>query len=135
MHHFKEVEMNKLESAQRFAEIMLEHLYRNGSTIDSKEISEKAFILADAMQSEADKRQANTTIASHVESNEWQPDWSQAPKGFNRFVVGSDGGYGFFTNMEPKLQGTFWFVGSDGIAIKDHGYKGNWQDSLRKRPQ
>ena len=48
--------MNKLESAQRFAEIMLEHLYRNGSTIDSKEISEKAFILADAMQAEADKR-------------------------------------------------------------------------------
>ena len=55
--------------------------------------------------------------------------------GFNRFVVGSDGGYGFFTNMEPQLQDDFWFVGADGIVIKDHGYQGNWQDSLRKRPQ
>ena len=44
--------------------------------------------------------------------------------GFNRFVVGSDGGYGFFTNMEPQLQDDFWFVGADGIVIKDHGYQG-----------
>ena len=101
---------------------------------------------ADAMQAEADKREPSgfpnvlrgacgEIVAVKVDDKEWQPDWSQAPMGFNRFVVGSDGGYGFFTNMEPQLQDDFWFVGADGIVIKDHGYQGNWQDSLRKRPQ
>ena len=106
---------------------------------------------ADAMQAEADKRAEqkrkeiremlnadNTFIekeGQHFDDVEWQPDWSGAPMGFNRFVVGSDGGYGFFTNMEPQLQDDFWFVGADGIVIKDHGYTGDWQDSLRKRPQ
>ena len=104
---------------------------------------------ADAMQAEADKRKPipklpalQQTFIDGVEQpryapscDEWQPDWSGAPMGFNRFVVGSDGGYGFFTNMEPQLQDDFWFVGADGIVIKDHGYTGDWQDSLRKRPQ
>ena len=114
-----------------------------------RSIAFDAWTLADAMQAEADKRKPipklpalQQTFIDGVEQpryapscDEWQPDWSQAPMGFNRFVVGSDGGYGFFTNMEPQLQDDFWFVGADGIVIKDHGYRGNWQDSLRKRPQ
>ena len=114
-----------------------------------RSIAFDAWTLADAMQAEADKRKPipklpalQQTFIDGVEQpryapsyEEWQPDWSQAPMGFNRFVVGSDGGYGFFTNMEPQLQDDFWFVGADGIVIKDHGYRGNWQDSLRKRPQ
>ena len=96
-----------------------------------------AWQYADAMQAEADKRMVKLpdVFFDTKQNEEWQPDWSQAPMGFNRFVVGSDGGYGFFTNMEPQLQDDFWFVGADGIVIKDHGYQGNWQDSLRKRPQ
>ena len=96
-----------------------------------------AWKYADAMQAEADKRVVKLpdVFFDAKQNEEWQPDWSQAPMGFNRFVVGSDGGYGFFTNMEPQLQDDFWFVGADGIVIKDHGYQGNWQDSLRKRPQ
>ena len=114
-----------------------------------RSIAFDAWTLADAMQAEADKRKPipklpalQQTFIDGVEQpryapscDEWQPDWSDAPMGFNRFVVGSDGGYGFFTNMEPQLQDDFWFVGADGIVIKDHGYQGNWQDSLRKRPQ
>ena len=114
-----------------------------------RSIAFDAWTLADAMQAEADKRKPipklpalQQTFIDGVEQpryapscDEWQPDWSQAPMGFNRFVVGSDGGYGFFTNIEPQLQDDFWFVGADGIVIKDHGYQGNWQDSLRKRPQ
>ena len=96
-----------------------------------------AWEYADAMQAEADKRAVKLpdVFFDTKQNEEWQPDWSQAPIGFNRFVVGSDGGCGFFTNMEPQLQDDFWFVGADGIVIKDHGYQGNWQDSLRKRPQ
>ena len=85
--------MNKLQMAHDYAKLMLEHLYRNGATIDSKEISEKAFILADAMQSEADKRKSKPELPSLQQTfingveqprydppcEEWQPDWSQAP--------------------------------------------------------
>ena len=121
----------------------------NVSVKTNNEIIAFAWQYADAMQAEADKRKSKPELPSLQQTfidgveqpryapscDEWQPDWSQAPMGFNRFVVGSDGGYGFFTNMEPQLQDDFWFVGADGIVIKDHSYKGNWQDSLRKRPQ
>ena len=145
--------MNKLDMAHEYAMKCIGN--PNVSVKTNNEIIAFAWQYADAMQAEADKREkeesekkradiremlkANNTFVEregqHFDDVEWQPDWSQAPMGFNRFVVGSDGGYGFFTNMEPQLQDDFWFVGADGIVIKDHGYRGNWKDSLRKRPQ
>ena len=145
--------MNKLDMAHEYAMKCIGN--PNVSVKTNNEIIAFAWQYADAMQAEADKREkeesekkradiremlkANNTFiereGQHFDDVEWQPDWSQAPMGFNRFVVGSDGGYGFFTNMEPQLQDDFWFVGADGIVIKDHGYRGNWKDSLRKRPQ
>lgn len=141
--------MDKLTMANSWALKLLE-INDGNLNID---YATSAWSYADAMQAEADKREDKALpdailnnekrkqeqINHHdalveVGLEEWQPDWSQAPDGFNRFVVGSDGGYGFFTNMEPQLQDDFWFVGADGIVIKDHGYQGNWQDSLRKRP-
>ena len=124
--------------AQEYALKMLENL--NPMQIDKPTrdgIAYECFELAEAMLVENDKRVVKLpdVFFDTNKNEEWQPDWSQAPMGFNRFVVGSDGGYGFFTNMEPQLQDDFWFVGADGIVIKDHGYQGNWQDSLRKRPQ
>ena len=124
-------------------------LMETNPKLNAKYATEFVWEMVDAMQAEADKRKPipklpalQQTFIDGVEQpryapscDEWQPDWSQAPMGFNRFVVGSNGGYGFFTNMEPQLQDDFWFVGADGIVIKDHGYQGNWQDSLRKRPQ
>ena len=123
--------MNKLQMAHEY---FMKH-GRNNSWMESDVID--AWKYADAMQAEADKRVVKLpdVFFDANKNEEWQPDWSQAPMGFNRFVVGSDGGYGFFTNMEPQLQDDFLFVGADGIVIKDHGYRGNWQDSLRKRPQ
>ena len=134
--------MNKLQMAHEYA---MKHV-EEGFDINYDVLVVEAWKYADAMQAEADKREPSgfpnvlrgawgEIVAVKVDDKEWQPDWSQAPMGFNRFVVGSDGGYGFFTNMEPQLQDDFWFVGADGIVIKDHGYQGNWQDSLRKRPQ
>ena len=124
--------------SQEYALKMLENL--NPMQIDKPTrdgIAYECFELAEAMLAENDKRVVKLpdVFFDANKNDEWQPDWSQAPMGFNRFVVGSDGGYGFFTNMEPQLQDDFWFVGADGIVIKDHGYQGNWQDSLRKRPQ
>ena len=112
-------------------------LMETNPKLNAKYATEFVWEMVDAMQAEADKRVVKLpdVFFDANKNEEWQPDWSQAPMGFNRFVVGSDGGYGFFTNMEPQLQDDFWFVGADGIVIKDHGYQGNWQDSLRKRPQ
>lgn len=70
----------------------------------------------------------------YTSSEEWQPDWSQAPDGYNWFCVGSSGGYGFFSNQAPELFEDYYFVGADGFVVNNHGYQGNWQDSLRERP-
>ena len=120
-----------------------------------------AWSYADAMQAEADKRNYSekqdssewqpdfvpTEILAHdawrkswqreniKPSLEWQPDWSQAPDNCHFFCVASNDGYGFFNNIKPKLMGDYFYVGCGGLMIEDHGYQGNWQDSLRKRPQ
>lgn len=127
--------ITKHEAAQRFAEIMLNKL-ENPLLVQTNErmaiISENAFKLAGAMQAEADKREDKTRPEV---LEEWQPDWSQAPSGYDWFCVGSNGGYGFFSNQAPELFKDYYFVGADGFVVNNHGYQGAWRDSLRKRPQ
>lgn len=65
---------------------------------------------------------------------DWQPDWSQAPDYCHFFCVVFNGGYGFFTDIYPELMDDCFYVGCGGLMIEDHGYIGNWQDSLRERP-
>lgn len=92
---------------------------------------EMAWKYADAMQAESDKR----NIPEKPDSSEWQPDWSQAPDGYDWFCVGSETNNGYFCNIEPKqFKDKYWFVGEDSIEIINHGYTGDWRDSLRKRP-
>ena len=65
---------------------------------------------------------------------EWRPDWSQAPDGYNRFVIGSDHGIGFFTDIEPELiDQEYFYVGHNAKVVENHNYQGDWKDSLRKR--
>ncbi len=66
---------------------------------------------------------------------EWQPDWSQAPDDCRFFCVASDGGYGFFTNLEPEFMGDYFYIGCEGLMTENHGYTGDWRNSLRKRPK
>ena len=137
---------------------------QEGFDINYDVLAVEAWKYADAMQAEADKRvkakaaedaeeskvffeklrriETQNKFASAInegirkaEELEWQPDWSQAPDGFNRFVIGSPGGHGFFTNIEPEFQGDYYYIGSDGVVFHNHGYQGNWKNSLRKRPQ
>lgn len=126
--------MNKLEMAQRFAEIMLAAHYNNTANFESpSEFSSIAWKYADAMQAEADKREKQKAIDEYS-SPEWQPDWSQAPDDCCFFCVASNGGYGFFTNLEPEFMGDYFYVGCGGLMIENHGYTGDWRNSLRKRP-
>lgn len=56
--------------------------------------------------------------------SEWQPDWSQAPRGD---VVG--------WKMKTKEQ-AIWLAQDGGYYLApSFGYQGNWKDSLRKRPE
>lgn len=67
---------------------------------------------------------------------EWQPDWSQAPNGYDWFVVGGRSGKGFFCLVEPAIvKDHYWFVGEDCLSVDKHNYQGDWRNSLRKRPK
>ena len=69
-------------------------------------------------------------------SDEWQPDWSQAPSGYDWFVVGGRSGKGFFCLVEPAIvKDHYWFVGKDCLSVDKHNYQGDWRESLRKRPK
>ena len=116
---------------------------------------------ADAMQAEADKRECkertDVLLTKDKDGNclhfhhefghkkcmdcgasleEWQPDWSQAPSGYDWFVVGGRSGKGFFCLVEPEIvKDHYWFVGEDYLSVDKHNYQGDWRNSLRKRPK
>ena len=120
-----------------------------------------AWQYADAMQAEADKRECkertDVLLTKDKDGNclhfhhefghkkcmdcgasleEWQPDWSQAPSGYDWFVVGGRSGKGFFCLVEPEIvKDHYWFVGEDCLSVDKHNYTGDWRESLRKRPQ
>jgi len=81
------------------------------------------------------------TLAVSI-NEEWQPDWSQAPDGFDWWAL-DECGDAYFYSYEPYVKGGFdsWadadYIHADGAATKSvslFGYSGNWKDSLRKRP-
>lgn len=154
--------MDKLQMAHEWALVFTQH--NKDLSVAAKTVSAWAFDYADAMQAEADKRNKaeseqkrkeireilnapNTFIESegqHFDDvEEWQPDWSQAPDNLVQyFAVDESGRGGWFIN-KPKLCSDHWYWSNwserDGNDNYDHapsfGYQGNWQDSLRKRPQ
>ncbi|RZG74749.1 hypothetical protein [Acinetobacter sp. WCHAc060025] len=100
---------------------------------------------ADAMQAEADKRQGGVPEAILKASNssqlEWQPDWSVAPKHMNYFFMDRNGSKFWTVNEPDKPNRTehvmnFTDCGGDCYAYaSDQDYKGDWRNSLRKRPE
>ena len=135
--------MNKLDMAHEY---FMKH-GRNNSWMESDVID--AWKYADAMQAEADKRKPipkfpalQQTFIDGVEQpryapscDEWQPDWSDAPDNMTHFAVDANGS-GWFFNREPHADSdSCWYCGDDSAELKNHGYTGDWQDSLRKRPQ
>lgn len=73
---------------------------------------------------------------NHIEVDDWQPDWSQAPDGYDWFIVGGCSGKGYFCLIKPTIvKDHYWFVGEDCFSIDKHGYQGDWRNSLRKRPK
>ena len=132
--------MDKLTMAHEWA---MKKLELTKGCIPLQGLVECAWDYADAMQAEADSRVNKDR--PDVLQEEWQPDWSVAPDGFDWFVAWADEngivGGGFFYTVEPEPSpskhhlGSCW-IGRDCESIEtgSFGYIGNWQDSLRKRP-
>lgn len=122
--------MNKLELAHDYVMNYLSNPECEACTVSG--IVSVAWEYADLMFKQEEKRKDK----SRPEVLEgWQPDWSQAPDGFDWFCVGGCSGLGFFCNIEPKIfKDHYWFTGEDAKQVNCHGYKGDWKDSLRKRP-
>ena len=93
------------------------------------------------------KRDADNLIQSiyehltgEVKTNaviEWQPDWSQAPSWAVAWAMDMSGEcYWHSGSKEPKVDNHIFESSADGHTFEapSFGYKGNWQDSLRKRP-
>ena len=131
--------MNKLDMAHEY---FMKH-GRNNSWMESDVID--AWKYADAMQAEADKREVSIEEAmkDHVHDyiygrvcacgkvkdveEEWQPDWSQAPNNALTWAINSDG----YASWALYKDGHYFST----VQAPSFGYTGDWQDSLRKRPQ
>jgi hypothetical protein len=145
---------SKIDMAHDYA--MLHMMMDRYKDVDDLEMIQWANDYADKMQAEEDKRKVSSVpeaIKNSVtiyqvpqkdftfnfdfvaDQENWQPDWSQAPDGYNRFVVGSDHGIGFFTDIEPELiDQEYFYVGHNAKVVDNHNYQGDWRNSLRKRP-
>ena len=138
--------MDKLTMAHEYAMKCIGN--PNVSAKTNNEIIAFAWSYADAMQDEADKRNNKETCDKNIgldsyvlkPSNsielEWQPDWSQAPEWAKYFAMDEDEEFYYFEES-PYMAGCSWQPQPHGELGEtfDHGYKGIWQNSLRKRPQ
>ena len=86
------------------------------------------------MQAEADKRVVKLpdVFFDTNKNEEWQPDWSDAPDA-KYWAIDSSGFADWFSD-KPELDEQS-FVGDRLRSALQYGYTGDWQDSLRKRPQ
>ena len=137
----------KLEMAHDYA---MKHI-QEGWDINYDVLVVAAWQYADAMQAEADKREKQNKDEFYanladpmkkVREQKWQPDWSQAPKWATHFFCERDEDdqlNGYFTEDERGISIDFDIRGFDGYgrvcSCKTFNYQGDWQDSLRKRPQ
>ena len=124
--------MDKLKLAHDYALKQMESLSEN-STMQS--LVSVAWQYADAMQAEAEKREDKTR--PEVLKEEWQPDWSQAPEWANSWGM-AEIGQAWWLSGEWHVNDRGGFSSTGFIKAEkapSFDYQGNWQDSLRKRPQ
>ena len=106
---------------------------------------------ADAMQAEADKRKPKPELPSLQQTfidgveqpryapslDDWQPDWSQAPEWAVAWAMDMSGEcYWHSGSEQPKVKHHIFESSGDGHTFEapSFGYKGDWKESLRKRP-
>lgn len=96
---------------------------------------EWAWQYADEMQKQFKKRKEIQPDVDASSSGGWQPDWRKTSKNMKYFAVDGDG-RGWFFSREPHIEGDgCWYCGDDCTQSYNHGYTGDWRDSLHKRPE
>ena len=122
--------MNKLQMAHEY---FMKH-GRNNSWMESDVID--AWKYADEMQAEADKRVVKLpdVFFDTNKNEEWQPDWSQAPEWADWWAIDKDL-VSFWHEDKPKFDEVEFYQCGVFCDAPSFNYQGNWQDSLRKRPQ
>ena len=73
--------------------------------------------------------------AETTDVSEWQPDWSQAPDGYDWWAIDRDG-FSCWHKSKPNTQSGiyFWIRLPTAKNAPSFNYQGDWEDSLRKRP-
>ena len=143
----------KLEMAHDY----LRDIVSNWEYDDSFDPVAEAWKYADAMQAEVDKRkkegaeeeskkrkEVRQKLINTFESNklhcsdDWQPDWSQAPADATYWTMRQDGEC-LWWKGKPLFDGSCFY---DAVGIchtvgyaPSFGYTGDWRNSLRKRPE
>ena len=143
----------KLEMAHDYAIALI----NSDSEIQFDKFIRLCWNYADAMQAEADKRKKdgaeeeskkrkevrqkliNTFESNNLHcSDEWQPDWSQAPDVATYWTMRQDGEC-LWWKGKPLFDGSCFY---DAVGIchtvgyaPSFGYTGDWRNSLRKRPE
>ena len=143
----------KLEMAHDYAIALI----NSDSEIQFDKFIRLCWNYADAMQAEADKRKKdgaeeeskkrkevrqkliNTFESNNLHcSDDWQPDWSQAPDVATYWTMQQDGEC-LWWKGKPLFDGSCFY---DAVGIchtvgyaPSFGYTGDWRNSLRKRPE
>nr|DAF69080.1 MAG TPA: hypothetical protein [Caudoviricetes sp.] len=137
--------MNKLELAHAFAlrGIDMEVLSSNYS-LDL--LVAQSWKYADLMLAEDEKRKdkglpmaIQQTFINGVEQPRYAPenfviDWDGASERYNYWVMDKDGRC-FWYEREPRRDNTEFYQNCNICLAPDFGYKGDWKQSLRKRPE
>lgn len=123
--------MDKLKLAHDWAMQSID----TGYVCETETLVSEAWQYADAMQAEAEKREDKTR--PEVLKEEWQPDWSQAPEWAVAFTVDTHGD-SMWWSEQPTRTSLSWFVDDHVVwrcdSAPSFDYKGDWRESLRKRP-
>lgn len=133
--------MDKLTMAHEWAMQAID----TGYVCETKTLVSEAWCYADAMQAEADKREdksrPDVLNPSNSRELEFQPDWSVAPNWAVAWAVDEDDTPNWFSeNPELNFCVCEWIFKPSSSLERKHekapsfNYKGDWQDSLRKRP-
>lgn len=118
--------MNKLKIAH-------DYFMKHGSPENFSTDIAEAWEYADRMI-EQEKLREDKTRPEVLLDKEWQPDWSQAPGTANYWAMDGCGQCNWY-EREPEVYGSQWdFGGVIEQANTGYDYKGEWRESLRKRP-
>lgn len=125
--------MNKLELAHDYVKVLLT---QNVSRTVG-EITILAFALAEAVLTEDEKRKDKSL--PEVLKDDFVIDWDKAPINANYWAMDSNRDCNWYVDLpyidEDEWNYEFGIDGATHSSALSFNYKGDWRQSLRKRPE